>query len=226
MLRSSARTRDGRGKTLAMVATLAAARTTEAGASTTMAFSARRQTANVGTRVAGIVEAVRETFGQHLRLGFALQVAHAVAADDAANKGNPSNDLFGDPGVRGGGDIDRPSAGRDIGRVGEQFFIERQNVRLDVGFLGETALEIGAAAQHPQADFEQPPRRVRRSASRSRAACPRAPACRRDRGSAAGAARPRADRKSREAIGRGKMVMRALSASGCRNPSRDAGCVA
>ncbi len=114
---------------------------------------------NVGARVAGIVEAVRESFGENLRLRFALQIAQAVAADDAANEGNPPHDLFRDLGVGGGGDIDRPSARRDIGRVGQQFFIERQNVRLDVGFLGETALEIGAATQHPQADLEQPPRR-------------------------------------------------------------------
>ena len=51
------------------------------------------------------------------------------------------------PGVGSGGDVDRSSAGCLIGCVGEQFFVERQHIRLDVGFLAETALEIGAAAQ-------------------------------------------------------------------------------
>ncbi len=112
---------------------------------------------NVSARVAGIVESVRKSFSENLRLGFAFQVVHAVAADDATNKCNPPNGPFRNLGVGGRGDVDRPSAHGDIRRVGKQLFVERQNIRLDVGFLGETALEISAATQHPEADIEYPP---------------------------------------------------------------------
>ena len=61
-----------------------------------------------------------------------------VASDDATNKRNPSNNPFRDLGVGGRGDVHRPSARRYVRRVRKQLFIERQNIRLDAGFLGET----------------------------------------------------------------------------------------